>query len=102
MSSEVDRFMVHRDGVAIAVSRGGRGMPLVLCPGLVSTQAELYELIGLLRRDFDVVSLDLRGHGLSAAAAQYSFTAFLDDFVTVMTEVASRHPCSSATPTART
>lgn len=80
-------FTVRHDGVAIPVSRGGRGRPLVLCPGLNSTQADLHELTGLLRRDHDVVTFDLRGHGLASAADRYSFDAFLSDLVAVMAEL---------------
>ncbi|SEC84718.1 alpha/beta hydrolase fold [Streptomyces melanosporofaciens] len=79
-------FTVHHDGVTIPVSRGGRGRPLVLCPGLNSTQADLHELTGLLRRDHDVVTFDLRGHGLASAADRYSFDAFLSDLFAVLAE----------------
>ncbi|GAA4935382.1 pimeloyl-ACP methyl ester carboxylesterase [Nonomuraea thailandensis] len=78
---------IHHDGVTIPVSRGGRGRPLVLCPGLNSTQADLRELAALLRRDHDVVTFDLRGHGLASAAEQYSFEAFRSDLTAVMTEL---------------
>ncbi|MGW4869356.1 alpha/beta fold hydrolase [Streptomyces chartreusis] len=76
-------FTVHHDGVTIPVSRGGPGRPLVLCPGLNTTQAELRELTGLLRLDHDVVTFDLRGHGLATAANRYSFDALLSDLVAV-------------------
>ncbi|SCG47357.1 alpha/beta fold hydrolase [Micromonospora coxensis] len=81
------QFTVQHDGVAIPVFRGGRGRPLVLCPGLNSTYADLHELIELLRRDHDVVTFDLRGHGLASAADRYSFEAFLSDLVAVMAEL---------------
>ncbi|MFI9407217.1 alpha/beta fold hydrolase [Nocardia sp. NPDC052316] len=87
MTTDTEHFTVHRDGVTIPVTRGGAGRPLVLCPGLTSTQAELHELVELLRRDFDVFTFDLRGHGFSSAADRYSFEAFLGDFVAVMREV---------------
>ncbi|QHC23186.1 alpha/beta fold hydrolase [Streptomyces sp. GS7] len=80
-------FAVHHDGVTIPVSRGGRGRPLVLCPGLSSTQADLHELTELLRRDYDVVTFDLRGHGLASPADRYSFEAFLSDLTAVMAEL---------------
>jgi esterase len=80
-------FTVHHDGVTIPVARGGRGRPLVLCPGLGSTQADLHELAELLRRDHDVVTFDLRGHGLASAADRYAFEAFLSDLVAVMAEL---------------
>ena len=77
-------FTIHHDGIAIPVSRGGRGRPLVLCPGLNSTQADLSDLTGLLRRDHDVVTFDLRGHGLASAADRYTFEAFLSDLAAVL------------------
>ncbi|CAL9313320.1 alpha/beta fold hydrolase [Streptomyces sp. SudanB52_2052] len=77
-------FTVRHDGVTLPVSRGGRGRPLVLCPGLSCTQADLDELIGLLRRDHDVVAFDLRGHGSASPAERYSFDAFLSDLSAVM------------------
>jgi pimeloyl-ACP methyl ester carboxylesterase len=80
-------FTVHHDGVTIPVTRGGRGQPLVLCPGLGSTQADLHELTELLRRDHDVVTFDLRGHGLASPADWYSFEAFLGDLAAVMAEL---------------
>ncbi|MEV6071099.1 alpha/beta hydrolase [Nocardia sp. NPDC052001] len=83
------QFTITHGDVSISASRGGHGRPLVLCPGLTSTQAELHELITLLRREFDVMTFDLRGHGLSSAADQYSFDAFLDDFGAVMNRMRS-------------
>lgn len=80
-------FTVHHDGVTIPVSRGGRGHPLVLCPGLNSTQADLHELAELLRLDHDVVTFDLRGHGLAPAADRYSFDAFRCDLAVVFAEL---------------
>jgi esterase len=80
-------FTIRHDGVTIPVSRGGRGQPLVLCPGLNSTRADLHELTELLWRDHDVVTFDLRGHGLASAADRYSFEAFLSDLVAVMAEL---------------
>jgi pimeloyl-ACP methyl ester carboxylesterase len=80
-------FTVHHDGVTIPVARSGQGRPLVLCPGLGSTQADLHELAELLRRDHDVVTFDLRGHGLASVADRYTFEAFLGDLVAVMTEL---------------
>ncbi|WP_236010147.1 alpha/beta fold hydrolase [Actinomadura physcomitrii] len=80
----MQHFKIFHDGVTIPVSRGGRGRPLVLCPGLNSTQSDLHELAGSLRRDHDVVTFDLRGHGLASAADRYSFEAFLSDLTAVM------------------
>lgn len=88
-------FTVHHDGVTIPVSRGGRGRPLVLCPGLSSTQADLHELTELLRRDHDVVTFDLRGHGLAPAADRYSFEAFRSDLGAVVAELGLLAPAAA-------
>ncbi|MGW4063486.1 alpha/beta fold hydrolase [Amycolatopsis sp. NPDC004747] len=92
MTTKASQFEVHRNGVTISVSRGGRGRPLVLCPGLLTTQADLHELIDLLRRDHDVVAFDLRGHGLSSPADGYSFEAFLGDLDAVVTALGHCSP----------
>jgi pimeloyl-ACP methyl ester carboxylesterase len=55
----------------------------------------LHELAELLRRDHDVVTFDLRGHGLASAADRYSFDAFLSDLVAVMAEL-GRHDLDAA------
>jgi len=86
------RFTIRHDGVVIPVSRGGQGRLMVLCPGLNSTQADLHELAGLLRRDHDVVTFDLRGHGLASGADRYSFEAFLSDLAAVMGELGRVEP----------
>ncbi|MBB5917270.1 pimeloyl-ACP methyl ester carboxylesterase [Nocardia transvalensis] len=86
MSAE--EFTVRRGAVRIAVSRGGAGRPVVVCPGLGSTRAELGELIGLLRRDHEVAAFDPRGHGLSSATDRYGFEEFLGDLEAVIAALA--------------
>ncbi|WP_350277431.1 alpha/beta fold hydrolase [Kribbella sp. HUAS MG21] len=88
MQQAVRRYAIDHHSVRISVARGGRGRLLVFCPGLSSTQADLHELVELLRRDFDVVTSDLRGHGLSSAAASYRFEDFLSDLEAVMAHLA--------------
>lgn len=100
MPTETDAeqlFTVHHDGVVIPVSRSGRGRLLVLCPGLLTTRAELHELVGLLGRDHTVVTFDLRGHGRTSAAERYTFDAFRGDFAAVMAEL-RRHLDPSCAP----
>ncbi|WP_067872712.1 alpha/beta fold hydrolase [Nocardia vermiculata] len=87
MAASTDHFLIRRDGATIAVSRGGQGQPLILCPGLLTTQADLHELTELLCLDHDVVTFDPRGHGRSSPADRYTFDAFLGDFTAVMTQV---------------
>ncbi|WP_212734986.1 alpha/beta fold hydrolase [Nocardia farcinica] len=72
-----DEFAVRVDGATIPVVRAGRGRPLILCPGL-------------LRRDHEVYSFDLRGHGVSGAADRYTVAGFLADVTAVVTRVRGR------------
>lgn len=83
----VRHFIVCHDDVTIAASRGGQGQPLVLCPGLGSTRAELDGFVELLRRDHDVVTFDLSGHGRSSPADRYCFQTFYRDLVAVIAEL---------------
>jgi len=84
-------FTVEHDGVALHVTRGGSGRPLVFCPGLSVSQEDLAELISLLRRDFDVVAFDLSGHGRSSAGP-FTFEGFYADLTAVMNAVALDSP----------
>lgn len=92
MASRTDHFTLDSAGIAISASRGGDGPPLVLCPGLTSTRVELAPLVEQLRRDFEVTTFDLRGHGLSAAGDRYRFEDFLGDFGAVMAELGRYDP----------
>ncbi len=92
MASRTDHFTLDSGGVTIAACRGGEGPRLVLCPGLTSTRAELTPLISELRRDFEVTTFDLRGHGSSAAGQRYRFEDFLADFRAVMAELGPPDP----------
>ncbi|WP_245642142.1 alpha/beta fold hydrolase [Nonomuraea candida] len=85
-AGDLRHFTISHDGVTIPVCRGGQGRPLVLCPGLHTTQAGLHELAALLRRDHDVVTFDLRGHGLASPAGRYSFEAFRGDLTAVLAD----------------
>ncbi|WP_338757386.1 alpha/beta fold hydrolase [Nocardia vulneris] len=86
----IEHWTVPNGEVALSVSRGGHGRPLVLCPGLLTTRRDLRELIALLRQEYDVVSFDLRGHGASSPGARYTFEAFLGDLVAVLAQLPGR------------
>jgi pimeloyl-ACP methyl ester carboxylesterase len=92
MHEAVRRYAIGHGGVSISVTRGGKGRLLVFCPGLSSTQADLHELVELLRQDFDVVTFDLRGHGLSSSADTYIFEDFRGDLSAVMAHLAPEAP----------
>lgn len=58
-------------GVAIAHERSGSGPPLVLVHGITESRRSWDPLVPLLAEHFDVVSVDLRGHGESTKTAPF-------------------------------
>lgn len=87
----METFTVDHDDVSLHVTRGGSGRPLVFCPGLSVSQEDLAELISLLRKDFDVLTFDLSGHGRSTAGP-FTFDGFHADLSAVMDAVALDAP----------
>ena len=65
----------------LANDRVGSGEPLVLLHGFGSTRDDFAALAADLARDFDVLSLDLRGHGDSPMIADRPSVAALTDAV---------------------
>jgi pimeloyl-ACP methyl ester carboxylesterase len=61
----------------------------------MSTQADVHELIELLRGEHDVITFDLRGHGLTSFDGRLSFDTLLADVAAVMAHV-SRLELTSA------
>jgi pimeloyl-ACP methyl ester carboxylesterase len=60
----------HQTGMTtslLGADRVGAGEPLVLMHGLGSTRGDFAGLLPVLQQHFDVVSLDLPGHGSSPA-----------------------------------
>jgi haloacetate dehalogenase len=57
------QITVERDGVPLAVRRGGRGLPLLLLHGHPQTSCMWHLVAPDLARHFEVVLLDLRGYG---------------------------------------
>ncbi len=71
------RLTVDGPGGRLAVTRDGSGPPVLLLHGWLCDQADLAPLTAELTATHDVIRLDLRGHGASAASPG-PFT--LDDF----------------------
>lgn len=63
MLETFDRITLERDGVPLAVRRGGRGQPLLLLHGHPQTSAMWHRVAPDLAHDFELVMLDLRGYG---------------------------------------
>jgi pimeloyl-ACP methyl ester carboxylesterase len=76
---------VMSGGVRLAVrDSGGDGTPAVLLHGLGAPQRSWDRVAPLLAPHLRVVTYDQRGHGASAAAADYSLAAFLADLQAVL------------------
>jgi pimeloyl-ACP methyl ester carboxylesterase len=68
-----------RPGVAIAYERSGSGPPLVLVHGITESRRSWDPLVPLLAEHFDVVAVDLRGHGESTKTAPFDVDTLTDD-----------------------
>ncbi len=72
------------DGTAIAWSRVGSGEPVVLVHGITESAATFAPIVDRLRSTNAVITLDLRGHGESAAASSYDLGAMAGDVAAVI------------------
>src|SRR5690349_3136704 len=73
------------DGVNISYDTFGSGDPVVLVHGLGSYVGDWQAQIDALSREFQVVAIDLRGHGESdKPAGPYSVALFASDVAAVI------------------
>jgi pimeloyl-ACP methyl ester carboxylesterase len=86
---------VDSGGVRLAVrdsGGGGDATPAVLLHGLGTPRRSWDRVAPRLAPQFRVITYDQRGHGASAAAADYSLDAFLADLRAVRDGLALEHP----------
>ncbi len=72
------------DGTSIAWSRVGSGDAVVLVHGITESAASYDPVTERLAATNDVITLDLRGHGDSDAAATYDLVSMAGDVATVI------------------
>ena len=87
-----------RPGVEIAYERAGSGPPLVLVHGITENHHSWDPLVADLARSFDVVAVDLRGHGASSVVPPFDFLTFADDIAAVVGLLRLQRPTWSGTP----
>jgi pimeloyl-ACP methyl ester carboxylesterase len=75
------------DGPTIAYDVVGAGPVVVFVHGLTSSRQAWDPVTRLLAPDFTCVRIDLRGHGASSAAAEYSMRSLVGDLRVVIEEV---------------
>ena len=80
------------DGPAIAYDVAGDGPPVVFVHGLTSFRQTWEPVTSLLARDFTCVRVDLRGHGESAAAPEYSMPSLVGDVQAVVEDLSLGEP----------
>ena len=79
-------------GPAIAYDVAGDGPPVVFVHGLANRRQGWDPVTELLVEDFTCVRVDLRGHGESSAAAEYSMPSLVGDVRAVVEELALGEP----------
>lgn len=75
------------DDVRIAYDVSGSGEPLVLVHGITEQRRMWDPLVPALAAEYQVINVDLRGHGESSEAAGYSLQAMADDVFAVLREL---------------
>lgn len=80
------------DGPTIAYDVAGHGPLVVFVHGLTSFRQTWDPVTTLLAEEFTCVRLDLRGHGASSRAAEYSMLSLVGDIQAVVEEVALGEP----------
>lgn len=80
------------DGVRIHFEVEGSGPPVVLVHGITDSADDWAPLNGRLAADHTVVRLDLRGHGRSGDAADYSALSMAQDLEAVVTAAGVDRP----------
>jgi len=74
------------DGTTIAWSRQGGGPSVVLVHGITENSSAWQPVVERLAEDFEVITIDLRGHGRSSRADDYGLAAMAGDVATVIGE----------------
>jgi pimeloyl-ACP methyl ester carboxylesterase len=80
------------DGPTIRYDISGEGPPVVFIHGLTSFRQTWDPITTLLAKEFTCVRIDLRGHGASSAAQEYSMQSLVGDVHAVVQEAGLGEP----------
>lgn len=80
------------DGTEIAWTRQGSGDPVVMIHGITESSESWGPIRGELATDHEVITVDLRGHGLSGSSNDYGLTAMASDVVSVISKAGIHGP----------
>ncbi len=80
------------DGTEIKWTSSGSGAPVVLVHGITENQTFWDPVAQLLTPSFQVITLDLRGHGQSGLADNYDLEAMAGDVATVIAAAGVESP----------
>ncbi|MFF8638343.1 alpha/beta fold hydrolase [Streptomyces pilosus] len=83
----MDKNISSRDGTLLAYESAGRGTPIVLVSGAMSTGATLAPLAAPLSERFRVVVYDRRGRGASGDTAPYAVEREVEDLAALIDAV---------------
>ena len=86
---------VMTNGIRIHYERTGGAKPaLVLCHGITDSGGCWPRVVAALKKDYDLVMLDARGHGGSEAPRSgYSLDIMADDVAGVIDALGLQRPC---------
>jgi pimeloyl-ACP methyl ester carboxylesterase len=99
-ADSLQTFVTSTDGTRISVTVTGRGRPLVLVHGSLSTAADWQRVADSLADHMTTYAIDRRGYGSSGDAARYSVERERDDVAAVLGSWPDPTPSCSGTPSA--
>ena len=80
------------DGTEIAWARRGSGPAVVMVHGITENSGSWAEIPDVFAADFEVITVDLRGHGDSGRASDYGLAAMAGDVASVVSEAGVTRP----------
>jgi N-formylmaleamate deformylase len=85
---------VETNGISVHYARlGGQKPPLLLCHGIMDSGACWPRVAAVLSKDYDLIMLDARGHGLSdAPESGYTWQALAEDVAGVISALGLSKP----------
>lgn len=72
------------DGVSLYYEETGKGEPIVLLHGLGADHHMFQKEVDFLKRNYRVITMDFRGHGMSSKPSHYTLNDHIHDAISLM------------------
>lgn len=76
--------LITRDGTQIVFEKNGNGTPLIMLHALSMNLAAFHSTVEQLKNDFEIYTIDSRGHGKSDKPTEISIQEHINDIIDLM------------------